>query len=52
MYFLSQMYPLVGYTPTNKRKGGTVLYVNQNYDVFERTDLKVQSDLFDTRFFL
>ena len=44
---------LTGYkhfhTPTSSRKGGSALYyVNSNYDVFERVDLKAQNELFET----
>ena len=35
-------------TPTNSTKGGVALYVNKNYDSFERLDLRVQNDLFET----
>ena len=35
------------HTPSNTRKGGTALYINSNYDVFERNDLKSQTDLFE-----
>ena len=34
------------YTP-NCSKGGTALYVKENYDVFERSDLKMQNDCFE-----
>ena len=36
------------HTPSNTRKGGTAMYINSNYDVFERNDLKSQTDLFET----
>ena len=36
------------YTSTNTRKGGTALYVNSNYNPFERHDLKFQCDLFES----
>ena len=36
------------YTPTNSSKGGTALYVNKGYSPFERFDLKVQHDLFES----
>ena len=29
------------YTPSNSSKGGTAFCVKENYDVFERSDLKV-----------
>ena len=32
------------YTPSNSSKRGTALYVKDNYDVFERSDLKTQND--------
>ena len=35
------------YTPSNSRKGGTALYVKESYDVFERSDLKIQNDCFE-----
>ena len=35
------------YTPSNSSKGGTALYVKENYDVFERSDLKMQNDCFE-----
>ena len=34
-------------TPTNSSKGGVCLYVNSEFDAFERSDLKVQNDLFE-----
>ena len=36
------------YTPTNSSKGGTALYVSSNFNVFERNDLKAQTDLFES----
>ena len=36
------------HTPSNTSKGGTAIYVNNNYDVFERTDIKVQTDLYES----
>ena len=36
------------FTPTNSRKGGTFLYVRSSLDVFERIDLKTQTDLFES----
>ena len=35
-------------TPTNSTKGGTVLYVNSDFDSFERTELKAQTDLYES----
>ena len=32
------------FTPTSSSKGGTGLYVKENFDVFERTDLKIQAE--------
>ncbi len=34
------------HTPTFSTKGGTALYINNSFDVFERTDLKVQTNEF------
>ena len=36
------------HTPTNSSKGGTAIYVNRDYDSFERSELKVQTDLFES----
>ena len=36
------------YTPSNSSKGETALYVKENYDVFERSDLKTQNDCFES----
>ena len=36
------------HTPTNTLKGGTALYVNSNFDVFERIDIKVQCNLYES----
>ena len=36
------------FTPTNSRKDGTFLYVRSSLDVFERIDLKTQTDLFES----
>ena len=36
------------HTPTNSAKGGTAIYVNKNFDAFERTDIKAQTDLFES----
>ena len=36
------------YTPTNSRYGGTALYVKSNLESFERTELKTQTDLFES----
>ena len=35
-------------TPSNSKNGGTALFVKNNYNVMERTDLKVQHDDFET----
>ena len=34
-------------TPSNSNKGGTALYVDSNYNSFERVDLKIQHDDFE-----
>ena len=36
------------YSPSNSSKGGTALYVKDCYDVFERSDLKIQNDCFES----
>ena len=36
------------HTPTNSTKGGCCIYANKNLDVFERNDLKIQNDHFQT----
>ena len=36
------------HTPTSSAKGGAALYVNSSYDTFERVDLKVQNDKFQS----
>ena len=36
------------HTPTNSAKGGCCIYANKNLDVFERSDLKIQNDHFQT----
>ena len=36
------------HTPTNSRKGGAALYVNSSYNPYERFDLKVQNDMFES----
>ena len=33
------------------RKGGTALYVKESYDVFERSDLKIQNNCFESLWF-
>ena len=35
-------------TPSNSAKGGVALYVNTEFDTFERTDLKIQNDNFQS----
>ncbi len=35
-------------TPTDSAKGGVALYVNDNFDTFERVDLKIQNDEFQS----
>ena len=35
------------FTPSNSSKGGTAIYVKENYNVFERNDLKTQNDCFE-----
>ena len=36
------------HTPTNSAKGGCCIYVNDSFDVFERVDLRVQNDHFQS----
>ena len=36
------------HTPTNSLKGGTAMFINQDYDSFERTELKAQTDLYES----
>ena len=36
------------YTPSNSVRGGTAIYVKVNYDTFERSDLKIQNDCFES----
>ncbi len=36
------------HTPTSTAKGGAALYVNSDFDTFERVDLKVQNDEFQS----
>ena len=36
------------FTPSNSSKGGTAIYVKENHDVFERSDLKTQNDGFES----
>ena len=36
------------YTPSNSRKGGTAPYAKESYDLFERSDLKIQNDCFES----
>ena len=36
------------HTPTNSTKGGCCIYANKNLEVFERNDLKIQNDHFQT----
>ena len=35
-------------TPSSSAKGGAALYVNKDFDAFERTDLKSNSDLYES----
>ena len=35
------------HTPTNSSKGGSALYVKNNFNVFERIDLKAQNEFFE-----
>ena len=35
-------------TPTNSAKGGTALYIKENFDVFERTELKTQNSFLES----
>ena len=36
------------YTASHCSKGGEALFVNENYDIFERSDLKTQNDCFES----
>ena len=36
------------HTPSSSAKGGTALYVNSDFDVIERTDLKSNTDLYQS----
>ena len=36
------------HTHTLSKKGGSALYVNKDYNVFERVDLKIQNKLFES----
>ena len=36
------------HTPTNTLKGGTVLFVNKDFDSFERTEFKSQNDILES----
>ena len=36
------------YTASHCSKGGVALFVNENYDIFERSDLKTQNDCFES----
>ena len=35
-------------TPSNLSKGGTALYINDKFDSFERTDIKIQNDSYES----
>ena len=35
-------------TPSNLSKGGTALYIDDKFDSFVRTDIKIQSDNFES----
>ena len=36
------------YTPSNSSEGGTALYITEKYEAFERSDLKIQNDYFES----
>ena len=36
------------HTPTNSTKGGTAMFVNKDFDSYERTELKAQTDLYES----
>ena len=36
------------HTPSNSAKGGTAIYVNDDFDAFESNDIKAQSDLYES----
>ena len=36
------------HTPTNTLKGGTAMFINKDFDSFERTELKAQTDLYES----
>ena len=36
------------HTPTNSLKGGTALYIDKDFNVFERIDIKAQTDLYES----
>ena len=36
------------YTPSHYNTGGAALYVKENYDIFERSDLKTRNDCFES----
>ena len=36
------------HTPTNSLKGGTAMYINEDFDVFERIDIKAQTDRYES----
>ena len=36
------------HTPTNTTKGGTTMFVNNDFDSYERTELKAQTDLYES----
>ena len=35
------------HTPTNSLKGGVAMFINKDFDAYERTELKAQTDLFE-----
>ena len=37
-------------TPSNLSKGGTALYIDDKFDSFERTDIKIQNDNFESTY--
>ena len=36
------------HTPTNTLKGGTAMFINKDFDSFERTELNAQTDLYES----
>ena len=36
------------HTASGSSKGGTALYINEDFDCFERTDISIQTDLYES----